>query len=152
MDKGLLAIICIVVALFGFFVIAYIQEEQQKQTAINISLEELVLNKSVYEGKYVRVNGTLTECIQQDYHIWYIFIPITYSDGKHTWTSFILIPVIDKYYVYAVTDGNYTIAMLSEINLEQHLGKQVTIVGKVDGVKNRNGETLDYVINTSIVK
>ena len=144
-------IVLMIVVLVGGFTVYAVYEFFEKQNAVSVTLKELVVNKRSYEGKYVRVEGTLVKCLEENYRIWFITMPMVISTGKINTVSVVLIPVSDKYYVYSLTDGNYTIAILSEVSLEQYLGSRITVVGKVDGVKNANGDVLDYVINAEVV-
>ena len=148
MDKEEVIAALVIATILGGFICLVFYEFQQKQGAIPVSLKELVVNKESYEGKYVKVEGTLVECLEEGYKTWLIPVPVFIG----RMVSVVLIPVPDKYYVYSLTDGHYTIAILSETELEQYLGSQVTVVGKVDGVKDVNGDTLDYVINVEVVQ
>jgi len=151
-DKEEVIAALVIATILGGFICLVFYEFQQKQGAIPVSLKELVVNKEFYEGKYVKVEGTLVECLEEGHKTWLIPVPTTIFMGEGTMVSIVLIPVLDKYYVYSLTDGHYTIAILSETELEQYLGSQVTVVGKVDGVKDVNGDTLDYVINVEVVQ
>ena len=152
-DKTVMVLAFSAIAIIlGVSICVVYDEFQQRQNAVTITLEELVLNKQSYKGQYVRVEGTLVECLEEGYDTWYILIPITVFTGKTPAVTFVLIPVTDKFYVYSLTDGRYTVAILSESSLEQYLGSRVMVVGKVDGVKNANGQTLDYVINAEVIR
>lgn len=147
MDKFKLICVLFIIIVVLLLPFVYLKvEELEKRPPI--SLQELVINKAQYKDKMVKVRGVLNQCL--DTTIKESFTVVFMPSGD-IWIP-IPVPVRERYYIYSLTDGNYSIAILSGSNLDKYLGYEIMVKGQVDGVYTKDNQVLDYVIKVEVVE
>lgn len=125
----------------------------EREKPIIVSMKDLVLNKSMYEDKYIECRGRLRGCLKEDYNMFFIviFIPISTGNGGIMLMP-MFFPIFDKYYVYEVEDCGYRIAVSSKVDKDNLIGDKVKVIGYVDGLYSHSRDKLDWIIKSDIIE
>ncbi|HDH44115.1 MAG TPA: hypothetical protein ENG66_01735 [Thermococcus sp.] len=151
MDKFLAGLILLTVCFSALIIGAFYLEWQRRQELPLVSLSELTKNKAAYEGKTIKVEGVLVKELDTEVRSWFIMVMLPLSTGKTTTLVPVLIPVTDRYHIYQLSSEGCSIAIAVSEDCSNLLGKHVTVVGEVDGVKNADGQTFDYMLRATII-